>query len=156
MEHFWKDTKLGVEPPILALSIKDRFSVAAIQKIILSLCCSIGTLMFIATSAYAQITESDIDYEPGSNETIQRITSTFEVRRAVIGLLIIAAVAGILFFFYWYKTGQWARERHAQRIEENSRLNSQIKKRTRKQGSPKQWDFISRNQGKSTKPFRRR
>ena len=78
--------------------------------------------MFVATSAYAQITESDIEYEPGSNETIQRITSTFEVKRAVIGLLIIAAMAGILFFFYWYKTGQWARERHNQRIAENSRL----------------------------------
>ena len=129
---------------------------ADIQKIILSLCCSIGTLMFVATSAYAQITESDIEYEPGSNETIQRITSTFEVKRAVIGLLIIAAMAGVLFFFYWYKTGQWARERHNQRIVENSRLSSQVKKHTRGKGFPRQWDFISRNQEKSTKPFRRR
>ena len=64
---------------------------------------SLGVLFVItkAVNALAQITESDIDSQPGSNETIQRITSTFEVKRAVIGLLIIAAIAGITFFFYW-------------------------------------------------------
>ena len=40
----------------------------------------------------AQITESDKDYVPGENETSQLITSSFEVRRAVIALIVIAAV----------------------------------------------------------------
>ena len=41
----------------------------------------------------AQITESDKDYIPGENETSQLITSSFEVRRAVIALIVIAVLA---------------------------------------------------------------
>ena len=61
--------------------------------------------------AVAQITESEKDYVPGTNETSQLITSSFEVRRAVIALIIIAALAVIGLVFYWRKTGQWARDR---------------------------------------------
>ena len=112
---------------------------------------SIGLLIVNSELAFAQIIESDIGYEPGSNETIQRVTSTFEVKRAVIGLLIIAAIAGMIFFFYWYKTGQWARERHAQQFG----MNSKMKERIPRQTSRKKWEFVSQKQDKSTKPFRR-
>ena len=112
---------------------------------------SIGLLIVNSELAFAQIIESDIGYEPGSNETIQRVTSTFEVKRAVIGLLIIAAIAGMIFFFYWYKTGQWARERHAQQFGMNSKMRERIPRRTPR----KKWEFVSQKQDKSTKPFRR-
>ena len=59
----------------------------------------------------AQITESDKDYIPGENETSQLITSSFEVRRAVIALIVIAVVALFGLWFYWRRTGQWARAR---------------------------------------------
>ena len=59
----------------------------------------------------AQITESDKDYVPGENETSQLITSSFEVRRAVIALIVIAAVALVGLWYYWRRTGQWARTR---------------------------------------------
>tara|TARA_Y100001970_G_scaffold190012_1_gene231036 strand:+ start:15455 stop:15859 length:405 start_codon:yes stop_codon:yes gene_type:complete len=57
----------------------------------------------------AQITESNKDYVPGENETSQLITSSFEVRRAVIALIVIAAVALVGLWYYWRRTGQWAR-----------------------------------------------
>ena len=44
-------------------------------------------------SSFAQITESEKEYIPGESETSQLITSSFEVRRAVIALIVIAAVA---------------------------------------------------------------
>ena len=59
----------------------------------------------------AQITESDKGCIPGENETSQLITSSFEVRRAVIALIIIAAVALFGLWYYWRRTGQWARAR---------------------------------------------
>ena len=59
----------------------------------------------------AQITESDKDFVPGENETSQLITSSFEVRRAVIALIVIAAVALVGLWYYWRRTGQWARTR---------------------------------------------
>ena len=57
--------------------------------------------MLFCGHAYAQVSESDIGSESGVNESISRLTSTFEVKRAVIGLLIIAAVSVIVFFFYF-------------------------------------------------------
>ena len=65
----------------------------------------------------AQITESDKDYIPGENETSQLITSSFEVRRAVIALIVIAVVALLGLWYYWRRTGQWARARF---VEEHS------------------------------------
>ena len=59
----------------------------------------------------AQITESDKDYIPGESETSQLITSSFEVKRAVIALIVIAVVALFGLWYYWRKTGQWARAR---------------------------------------------
>ena len=59
----------------------------------------------------AQITESDKGYIPGENETSQLITSSFEVRRAVITLIVIAVVALVGLWYYWRRTGQWARTR---------------------------------------------
>lgn len=122
-----------------------------IRNAIITAWLSIGLLIVNSELAFAQIIESDIGYEPGSNETIQRVTSTFEVKRAVIGLLIIAAIAGMIFFFYWYKTGQWARERHAQQFGMNSKMRERIPRQTPR----KKWEFVSQKQDKSTKPFRR-
>ena len=59
----------------------------------------------------AQITESDKDYIPGESETSQLITSSFEVKRAVIALIVIAVVALFGLWYYWRRTGQWARAR---------------------------------------------
>ena len=122
-----------------------------IRNTIITVWISLGLLVVNAEFVFAQIIESDIGYEPGSNETIQRVTSTFEVKRGVIGLLIIAAIAGVIFFFYWYKTGQWARERHAQEYGTNSKMRKRISRQT----SRKEWEFVSQKQDKSTKPFRR-
>mgnify|MGYP003306293660 CR=1 FL=1 len=61
--------------------------------------------------------ESDKDFIPGENETSQLITSSFEVRRAVIALIIIAAVTLLGLWYYWRRTGQWARARF---VEEHS------------------------------------
>ena len=54
--------------------------------------------VILCSSASAQVNESDIGSETGLNESISRLTSTFEVKRAVIGLLVIAAISIIIFF----------------------------------------------------------
>jgi hypothetical protein len=74
-------------------------------------------------TAFAQITESDKDYVPGMNETTQLITSSFEVRRAVIGLLVIAGLSLLSLSFYWYKTGQLARENFLEEHGEDALKN---------------------------------
>tara|TARA_X000001036_G_scaffold148339_1_gene141009 strand:- start:160 stop:564 length:405 start_codon:yes stop_codon:yes gene_type:complete len=78
-----------------------------LSALILNLCYLIGQTGLV----FAQITESDKDYIPGENETSQLITSSFEVRRAVIALIVIAVVALFGLWYYWRKTGQWARAR---------------------------------------------
>jgi hypothetical protein len=70
-------------------------------------------LAFDALPALAQLVEPDLDAQPGISQTTELVTSEAELRRAVFGLLGIAAAAGILFFLYWYKTGQQARQRFA-------------------------------------------
>lgn len=72
-------------------------------------------LLFDASAALAQVVQSEIGGEPGSSETTQLVTSSTEVRRAVLGLLVIAGVVGLLTIVYWYKTGQQARQRFARR-----------------------------------------
>ena len=64
-----------------------------------------------AVPSAAQVEQSEIGSEQGGLETSQLITSSAEVRRAVIGLLIIAAVALIVFVVYWVLTGRAARQR---------------------------------------------
>jgi len=66
-----------------------------------------------AATAVAQLVQSDVDAQPGDTGTVQLVTSSTEVRRAVVGLLALAFVLGVLGIVYWYKTGQLARERHA-------------------------------------------
>ena len=78
-----------------------------LSALILNLCYLIGQTGLV----FAQIIESDKDYIPGENETSQLITSSFEVRRAVIALIVIAVVALFGLWYYWRKTGQWARAR---------------------------------------------
>lgn len=80
------------------------------RKNVLNVVIVTSLLALDSGTAFAQITESDKDYVPGVNETTQLITSSFEVRRAVIGLLVIAGLSLLSLSFYWYKTGQWARE----------------------------------------------
>lgn len=65
------------------------------------------------TSAVAQVEQSDIGSEQGGLESTQLVTSNTEVRRAVVGLLVIAAVAFIVFAVYWVLTGRAAKRRFA-------------------------------------------
>ena len=60
----------------------------------------------------AQIEQSDAESQPSTSETTQLVTSSTEVRRAVVGLIALAGITAILTALYWYKTGQQARERH--------------------------------------------
>ena len=104
------------------------------------------------SSAFAQVSESDIGSETGLNESISRLTSTFEVKRAVIGLLIIAAISVILFFFYWYKTAQMAKEKY----ERDLRLTVTLPKATNQQGVKSSWAVSEANANRRNKPFRKR
>lgn len=60
----------------------------------------------------AQIEQSDAETQPATSETTQLVTSSTEVRRAVVGLIALAVITALLTALYWYKTGQQARERH--------------------------------------------
>ena len=86
-------------------------------------------------SAFAQVSESDIGSETGLNESISRLTSTFEVKRAVIGLLIIAAITVVLFFFYWYKTAQMAKENYVRDLQLTLNSTSVVKQQDDKSSS---------------------
>ncbi len=66
-----------------------------------------------ATSADAQVEQSDIGSQQGGLESTQLVTSNAEVRRAVVGLLVIAAVALVVFGIYWVLTGRAAKRRFA-------------------------------------------
>lgn len=76
---------------------------------------AVAAVVAQATRAMAQIVQSEIDSEPGSSETTSLVTSNTEVRRAILGLLTLAFIAGVLGIIYWYKTGQQARERFARK-----------------------------------------
>ena len=60
----------------------------------------------------AQIEQSEAESQPATSETNQLVTSSTEVRRAVVGLIALAGVTALLTALYWYKTGQMAKERH--------------------------------------------
>ena len=102
-------------------------------------------------SAFAQVSESDIGSETGLNESISRLTSTFEVKRAVIGLLIIAAISVILFFFYWYKTAQMAKENYVRDLQPKVNLTSIAKQ----QDAKSSWAESKVNTKRKNKPFRK-
>ncbi len=104
-------------------------------------------LLFDASGALAQITESDKEYVPGTNETSQLITSSFEVRRAVIALVIIAVVAVIGLAYYWRKTGQWARDRFVDTHGEEA-----LKKRRKSSEGRRFSNVIPRRKDKSLYP----
>ena len=106
----------------------------------------------LPSSAFAQVSESDIGSETGLNESISRLTSTFEVKRAVIGLLIIAAISVILFFFYWYKTAQMAKENYVRDLQSTVALP----KATKQQYAKSTWTVSEANTKRRNKPFRKR
>ena len=103
-------------------------------------------------SAFAQVSESDIGSETGLNESISRLTSTFEVKRAVIGLLVIAAISVILFFFYWYKTAQMAKENYVRDLQSTVTLP----KAAKQQDAKSSWAVSEANTKRRNKPFRKR
>ena len=103
------------------------------------------------SSAFAQVSESDIGSETGLNQSISRLTSTFEVKRAVIGLLVIAAISVILFFFYWYKTAQMAKEKYVRDLQPTVNLTSVVKK----QDAKSSWAVSKANTKRKNKPFRK-
>jgi len=104
------------------------------------------------SSAFAQVSESDIGSETGLNQSISRLTSTFEVKRAVIGLLVIAAISVILFFFYWYKTAQMAKEKYVRDL----RSTMTLPKAVNQQGAKSSWAVSEANAKRRNKPFRKR
>ena len=106
----------------------------------------------LCSSAFAQVSESDIGSETGVKESISRLTSTFEVKRAVIGLLIIAAISVILFFFYWYKTAQMAKENYVRDLQSTMTLTSASKQ----QNAKSSWSVSQKNAKWRNKPFRKR
>ena len=108
--------------------------------------------MLFCGHAYAQVSESDIGSESGVNESISRLTSTFEVKRAVIGLLIIAAVSVIVFIFYWYKSAQMAKESYLEAIQSNNVAPIAIKQKS----SLGSWATGSAKKHRKSKPFRKR
>lgn len=105
----------------------------------------------LCSSAFAQVSETDIGSETGVKESIFRLTSTFEVKRAVIGLLIIAAISVILFFFYWYKTAQMAKEKYVRDLQPTVNLTSVAKK----QDAKSSWAVSKANTKRKNKPFRK-
>ena len=112
----------------------------------------LSCLSFIfCSSAFASVSESDIGSETGLNESISRLTSTFEVKRAVIGLLIIAAISVILFFFYWYKTAQMARENYVRDLQPTVNLTRVAKQ----QDAKSTWSVTKANTKRKNKPFRK-
>ncbi len=102
--------------------------------------------------AFAQISETDIGSETGLNESISRLTSTFEVKRAVIGLLIIGAISVVLFFFYWYKTAQMAKENYVKGLQPKVTLTSV----TKQQEAKSTWAVSEGNAKRKNKPFKKR
>ncbi len=112
-------------------------------------CCS---TVIIPSSAFAQVSESDIGSETGLNESISRLTSTFEVKRAVIGLLIIAAISVILFFFYWYKTAQMAKENYVRDLQSTVALT----KAPNQQDARSTWAVSKGNAKRRNRPFKKR
>ena len=108
--------------------------------------------IILSSSAFAQVSESDIGSETGLNESISRLTSTFEVKRAVIGLLIIAAISIIVFFFYWYKTAQMAKENYVRDLQSTVALP----KATKQQDAKSTWALSEANTKRRNKPFRKR
>ena len=107
--------------------------------------------VIISSSAFAQVSESDIGSETGLNESISRLSSTFEVKRAVIGLLIIAAISIILFFFYWYKTAQMAKENYVRDLQSTVTLP----KAEKQQDAKSSWAVSEANAKRRNKPFRK-
>ena len=107
--------------------------------------------VIFCNSAFAQVSESDIGSETGLNESISRLASTFEVKRAVIGLLIIAAISVILFFFYWYKTAQMAKENYVNDLQSTVTLSSAQKQQIDKSS----WAVSKANTKRRNKPFRK-
>ena len=114
-----------------------------------SFCCF---SVILCSSAFAQISESEIGSETGLSKSISRLTSTFEVKRAVIGLLIIAAISVILFFFYWYKTAQMAKENYVRDLQSTVTLP----KAANQLGAKSSWAVSEANANRRNKPFRKR
>ena len=108
--------------------------------------------VILCSSVFAQVNESEIGSETGLNQSISRLTSTFEVKRAVIGLLVIAAISVILFFFYWYKTAQMAKEKYVRDL----RSTMTLPKAVNQQGAKSSWAVSEANAKRRNKPFRKR
>jgi hypothetical protein len=83
------------------------------KRVLAGLAVAVGYVLVEAPAVMAQIVQSDAQAEPATSETTQLVTSNTEVRRAVLGLLVIAGVVGLVTILYWYKTGQQARDRFA-------------------------------------------
>ena len=101
--------------------------------------------------AFAQIIESDVGSESGINESISRLTSTFEVKRAVIGLLIISAFLVLLFFLYWYKTAQMAKANYIESLQPQIDFSHSTQNGKKKS----KWVTVKAEAKRNNKPFKK-
>ena len=113
-----------------------------------TLCCF---SVILCSAASAQVNESEIGSETGLNQSISRLTSTFEVKRAVIGLLVIAAISIIIFFLYWYKTAQLAKQNYVRDLQSTVTLPKAEKQKDAKSS----WAVSEANAKRRNKPFRK-
>lgn len=103
---------------------------------------ALSMIVLDASAAMAQLVQSEVDTEPAAAETTQLVTSSTEVRRAVVGLIAVAVITAVLGVLYWYKTGQQARERHTSSYggKHRSDTDSQRPRRDERQPlAPRTW-----------------
>lgn len=139
--------RLEDEQLTLVPSIKIRLMKRFLNSLIAFYC----TLFIFCDHAFAQISESDIGSESGINESISRLTSTFEVKRAVIGLLIISALLVLLFFLYWYKTAQMAKANYIESLQPQIGFSHSAQNGKKKS----KWVVLKEEATRNNKPFKK-
>ena len=83
------------------------------KRTVISAAIALVVLIADAPMAVAQLVQSDVESATPTPQTSQLVTSSTEVRRAVIGLIALAVVVALLGIWYWRKTGKQAAARHA-------------------------------------------
>ena len=139
--------RLVDEQLTLVPSIRIRLMTRFLNSLIAFYC----TLFIFSDHAFAQISESDIGSESGINESISRLTSTFEVKRAVIGLLIISALLVLLFFLYWYKTAQMAKANYIESLQPQIDFSHSTQNGKKKS----KWITVKAEAKRNNKPFKK-
>lgn len=116
-----------------------------------------ATALFTSVAAAAaQVEQSDIGSQQGGLESSQLITSNAEVRRAVIGLLVIAGIAFIVFVVYWALTGRAAKARFAREFGGRHAVDARSRRGRRRRGAAVADDVATAVAPGDVEPPRRR